>query len=169
MSKTPNILIFLLKMPQFTRFFPSKIENFGNITCVKHLTNSMSVSCEKYTKKCVNSQHKSQNLPQRQKFCLFYAEKYISLKKVVTNMSYEWRQLMMVFFVSIYKAPDWFWRTSFWHFEAKTNWEPWQLPRWFWSLQFTIQLCNCASIVSEFVLYKKEFFITIKMLRWPTS
>ena len=74
-----------------------------------------------------------------------------------------------VFFVSIYQAPDWFWRTSFWHFEAKTNWEPWQLPRWFWSLQFTIKLCKCASIVSEFVLYKKEFFTIMKMLRWPTS
>ena len=90
-------------------------------------------------------------------------------KKVVTNKSYECRQLMMVFFVSIYQVPDWFWRTFFWHFEAKTNWEPWQLPRWFWSLQFKIQLCKCASIVSEFVLYKKEFFTIMKMLRWPTS
>ena len=41
MSKTSYILKFLPKMSQFTHFLGGKIENFGKLTGVKHLTNSM--------------------------------------------------------------------------------------------------------------------------------
>ena len=37
------VLSFFAKMMRFAQFFSGKFENFGNLTCVKHLTNFMSV------------------------------------------------------------------------------------------------------------------------------
>ena len=43
MSKTSHIIHVLPKMPRITRF-SCKIETFGNLTCVKHHTNSLPVN-----------------------------------------------------------------------------------------------------------------------------
>ena len=149
-------------MPQFTRFFRVKL-NISGISLVWNIWQSPCLlRSEKYTKKVRKfATIKTKICPKGKNSVFSMLKSTPAWKKVVANMSYECRQLMMVFFVSIYQVPDWFWRTFFWHFEAKTNWEPWQLPRWFW-LQFTIQLCKCASIISEFVLYEKEFSIVVK-------